>query len=150
MPKNDKKTIKERLSERYSINAITGCWLWMAGLNGDGYGYIWTGPNRKADTRAAHRVSWELKFGPIPKGMDLHHRCEHPRCVNPDHLELLTRKAHLRLGRSFAAKNAAMTHCKRGHEFTPSNTRVNKSGSRCCRTCERNRMASVRSNRKRG
>lgn len=33
--------------------------------------------------------------------------------------------------------NKAKTHCKRGHEFTQENTRLNKSGGRCCRECER-------------
>jgi hypothetical protein len=31
--------------------------------------------------------------------------------------------------------NGSKTHCKRGHEFTPENTRRTTSGSRACRTC---------------
>lgn len=36
-----------------------------------------------------------------------------------------------------AAVNAAKTHCKHGHEFTPENTRLDRGGYRCCRTCDR-------------
>jgi hypothetical protein len=32
-----------------------------------------------------HRLAWTLRYGTIPKGMQLCHRCDEPRCVNPDH-----------------------------------------------------------------
>ena len=40
-------------------------------------------------------------------------------------------------GESLAAKNALKTHCKRGHEFTPQNTWLRKTGERHCRECNR-------------
>lgn len=33
------------------------------------------------------------------------------------------------------AKKRSQTHCKRGHEFTPENTYIDKRGCRCCRQC---------------
>lgn len=38
--------------------------------------------------RAAHRVAWELCFGPIPKGMHVLHACDNPPCCKPTHLQL--------------------------------------------------------------
>lgn len=57
------------------------CWIWQGRLR-VGYGSIQVA-NKE---RFAHRLSWELKNGPIPEGMDILHSCDNPPCVNPDHL----------------------------------------------------------------
>jgi HNH endonuclease len=64
------------------------CWLWTGHRDEKGYGQF------RLKTRAfwAHRLSYATFVGPIPDGMTVHHKkcCLNPRCVNPDHLELLT------------------------------------------------------------
>lgn len=44
----------------------------------------------------AYRLSYERKFGPIPEGLEPHHMCENPRCINPDHIEPLTHAENIR------------------------------------------------------
>jgi hypothetical protein len=63
--------------------------------------------------------------------------CLHRACCNPEHLKAEPRVANLLASPlTQAFRNAAKTHCKRGHEFTPENTGVKKIGGwRYCRAC---------------
>ena len=63
-----------------------GCWEWVAGTS-DGYGQFWV----KGSNMSAHRYAYELLIGPVPNGLDLDHLCMCRRCVNPAHLEPVTR-----------------------------------------------------------
>jgi hypothetical protein len=83
-----------RKKEKYKINPNTECWIWQLYINDDGYGVMWYKEKDKAER--AHVVFYIRSKGPIPKGKVLHHTCENPTCVNPEHLEPLTRTEHKR------------------------------------------------------
>ncbi len=55
------------------------CWEWRGVLASGGYGRLHTGPGTKYIR--AHRFAWTLEHGPIPKGMDVLHKCDNPPCV---------------------------------------------------------------------
>lgn len=85
--------LRQRFDEKWKRCAQTGCWLWTASTAGKGYGQL-----RVPGTRRnvyAHRFSYELFKGPVPRGMHLLHSCDNPRCVNPDHLSIGTCKDNL-------------------------------------------------------
>lgn len=87
--------------------------------------------------RRAHRVMYESQRGPIPRGYVIHHACENPACVNPDHLRAITPSDHARIHRAWEASNAvarARTNCRYGH---PLDGRSSTTGRRFCRECRR-------------
>ena len=120
------------------VNKTDGCWRWTGYITREGYGRTATVVSGRRTTTMAHRLAYELLVGSIPDGLELDHLCRVRNCVRPDHLEPVTGRVNrLRSPIHFSALNAAKTHCKHGHEFTPENTRTRPGHPRECRTCAR-------------
>jgi hypothetical protein len=115
------------------VEKTEDCWLWTGNRDRKGYGRFTT---TQSTSDRAHRVAYRLWVGPIPDGHELHHTCKNRACVRPDHLRPEFGTDHARHHRR---ERPLLTHCKRGHAFTPENTRLNGQGNRVCRTCERTR-----------
>jgi hypothetical protein len=134
-----KRPILDRFVDFIDFNLAdndNGCWQWLGSQKSKGYGAFAV----DGKTMCAHRVSWELAVGPIPAGMEMDHLCRNPGCVNPDHLEVVTRRENSLRGMSFAGVNARKTHCPQGHPYDEENTSTNTTtGGRLCRSCCRAR-----------
>ena len=127
------RTLEQRFWPKVRI--APGCWEWLAYKVKTGYGRFRVG-GAKGDMVPAHRVAYELLIGPIPAGKDIDHLCRNPSCVNPAHMEPVTRAENVMRGIGYGPTNAAKTHCKRAHIFDAKNTYLDKHGKRQCRACK--------------
>lgn len=119
--------VSVRFERAYMPEPNSGCWLWLQFLTSDGYGSIRSG-NRM---HPAHRVAYELYRGEIPVGLVIDHLCRNRCCVNPWHLEVVTRRENTLRGNGPSAQQAKRKTCALGHELIP----VGFRRERRCREC---------------
>jgi len=123
----------ERFDTKVRIDWITGCHEWTASRSKAGYGQFSYGSSLCI---LAHRWAYQRKFGELPE--ELHHVCHNPACVNPDHLEAMTKSSHARIN-----WQTQKTNCPHGHEYSEENTYIVKpTGHRRCKECVRIRDSS--------
>lgn len=128
------ETREERFAQRYVVNGESGCWEWMGAVNEWGYGTL--------GRDLAHRLSWAFAGRKLPvyaDGYEFDHRCRNRRCVNPDHLEVVSRRENQLRGNGPCGLNARKTHCSKGHALSGDNViwgrSKNGQKTRRCRAC---------------
>jgi hypothetical protein len=127
-------------AERFwpNVNKTDSCWLWTAYIKPNGYASFYPGGGRHVPKTYVHRWAWETKNGPVPNGLEIDHLCNIRHCVNPEHLEVVTRRENL------DRRNARHTHCRRGHLMEGDNVYTWRD-QRYCRACRHSRIAELRS-----
>lgn len=98
--KKRRAAVAERFWSKVYCDPNTGCFLWYGALDSAGrygeFGVPSDDPYKASKIMRAHRFSYELHKGKIPEGLVVMHRCDTPRCVNPDHLSLGTQFDNMR------------------------------------------------------
>jgi hypothetical protein len=70
----------------------SGCWQWTGYRSQAGYGVI----HRRGRSFLTHRLAYEAAHGAIPQDAQVLHKCDNPRCVRPDHLEVGSVRKNIR------------------------------------------------------
>ncbi len=82
------------------VNKTDTCWLWQAGCDKDGYGAF----KYNDAPGKAHTFSYLLHNKRVPRGMVIDHLCRNPRCVNPEHLEMVSHRENVVRGATVLSK----------------------------------------------
>lgn len=103
----------------------------------NGYGLFRHTPKATDMQILAHRFAYMISHQePIRPDYEIDHLCHVLACVNPLHLEEVTRKVNNGRSNSITARHSKQTHCIAGHAFDLINTYFGRQG-RACRECHR-------------
>lgn len=106
----------QRALTRYTVDGETGCHISTYSCGSHGYAQVgWQvtpGEIRVRSTTTAHRAAWTAIHGTIPAGMTIDHLCKNRRCVNVDHLRMLTNYEN---ARRTHGRDWPLGQCVNGH-----------------------------------
>ena len=116
-----------------------GCWISRYSVMNAGYAQVgWSTSKSDGGTVLAHRAAWVYANGQVPIGVTIDHKCKERRCVNPDHLRLLSNEENARRNQG---GDFPLGACAKGHPYSHQIeiSRRNKMGERrrgkTCGTC---------------
>ena len=123
--------VLERFWDKVEVDSISGCWNWMGSKFASGYAQFKLTHTKNV---RAHRFAYEVNKGKVPKDFVLDHLCRNRKCVNPDHLEIVTQKENMIRGNSPPSLNSKKTHCSKNHPLSGDNLYFHNN-KRYCKIC---------------
>lgn len=99
------------------VDAAADCWVWTGADNGKRkpYGCFYTGVGPSKGKVYVHRFSYMLTTDePLPREVQVDHRCTNTLCVNPAHLQPASNRENLM--RAFIGKRNAEHNIRRAAE----------------------------------
>lgn len=88
-----------------SVADFGDCWLWIGKTFKRGYGRLNVRVQGHVKTRLAHREAWLAFNGALANDETLNHKCLILRCINPGHLEPMSRADNSREMRARVCSN---------------------------------------------
>lgn len=139
----------ERLLIKYGhqvkfSSSVGGCWKWSGYIGPDGYGSVGITHDKKL---RAHRLFWLAFRGQHEKGLVLDHLCRNRDCVNPAHLDPVSRGENVKRGNHPNQVAHRKNECRYGHKLTPENLYLAPKGERRCRICNKRREENRKRNK---
>ena len=84
-------SVMDRFMDKAVPVSESGCWIWIGGVTGSGYGAM----KINGKMVGAHRVSYDLHNADLCGDREILHSCDNPLCVNPDHLSAGTHQDNM-------------------------------------------------------
>ena len=123
---------------RTIVAADSKCWLWQGYITTTGIATVRIPDIHKRvwNTKQVAKFIYQANGGKIRRNLWFSRQCETVGCVNPDHFRVATAKKVLRQAEAWK-RLSDRTECRKGHPYSPANTKLDRKGARICVSCKR-------------